>query len=491
MKRELVLECVAGQTRLAVLEDGRLCEIDYARATSGKLVGNIYAGRVQNVLPGMNAAFVDIGMNKNAFLYAGDICMDTRDQQELKAQLESRRIEKMLRPGQYIVAQVVKDAGGDKGPRISGNLSLPGRLCVLIPAVKYAGVSKKIEDTAERERLHEIAKSIVSQHDGGVIIRTAAEGATADAICQDYERLYAQWRKIDTAARHSQKPRLIQSDGSLALRAVRDMLDADVDCVRTDDEALYRELQEYAQALSPAFADRIRLVQTQTPLFDLLRVDAQLENALKRQIQLKSGGTLVIDETEAMTVIDVNTAKYTGKKSLSETIFRLNCEAAEEIACILRLRDVGGIIIIDFIDMDAAAQREELLAHLREAFKTDRNHVNILGVTALGLVEMTRKKARRPLSRLLLRDCRACLGSGREWTHETTAYRAVREIWRRRRMGDTSAYRIRTGEKVAGWLKTIGLPEGTHVDAGGSDLACKILAESFSGNAQSGNEERL
>lgn len=491
MKRELVLERVAGQGRLAVLEDGKLCEIDYARVTSGKLVGNIYAGRVQNVLPGMNAAFVDIGLNKNAFLYAGDIGLDTRDQQELKAQLENRRIEKMLRPGQYIVTQVVKDAGGDKGPRISGNLSLPGRLCVLIPAVKYAGVSKKIEDEAERKRLHDIAKSIISKHDGGVILRTAAEGATVDAIFQDYERLCAQWQKIDIAARHSQKPRLIQADGNLALRAVRDMLDADVECIRTDDEALFQELKDYAQMLTPALADRIRFIKTQTPLFDLLRVDAQLESAFKRRIQLKSGGTLVIDETEAMTVIDVNTAKFTGKKSLSETIFRLNCEAAEEIARILRLRDVGGIIIIDFIDMDSAAQREALLAHLREAFKNDRNRVNILGVTALGLVEMTRKKARRPLSRLLMRDCSQCLGSGKAWTYETVAYRAVREIWRRRRMGDTSAYCIRTGEKLASWLKTIGLPEGVHVNADGSDCTCEILAEGFGGNAQSGNEERL
>lgn len=483
MKRELALERMAGQTRLAVLEDGRLCEIYHERTFSAKLAGNIYAGRVQNVLPGMNAAFVDIGMNKNAFLYAGDICFDTRDQQELKSQLENRRIEKMLRPGQMIVAQVVKEPGGSKGPRISGNITLPGRLCVLIPAVKYAGVSKKIQDEGERERLYAIAKTLGDAHGAGVIIRTAGEGAREEEIAADYQRLLILWEQIDTAARHSACPRLIQSDGSLALRAVRDMLDAQVDCLRTDDEELYRELKLYSDALTPALTSRVQLLKTQTPLFDLLRVDAQLDGAFERQVQLKSGGTLVIDETEALTVIDVNTARFTGKKSLSETIFRLNCEAAEEIARQLRLRDLGGIIIIDFIDMDTAQQREELLAHLREALKDDRNHVNVLGMTALGLVEMTRKKTRRPLSRQLARDCSHCLGSGREWTHESLAYRAVRDIWRRRRMGDTTIYRIRTGEKVAGWIQSIGLPEDTILDASGSERGYEIAPEASDAKA--------
>lgn len=496
MKREMVLERMAGQTRLAVLEDGRLYEIYHERVYSSKLAGNIYAGRVQNVLPGMNAAFVDIGVNKNAFLYAGDICFDTRDQQELKDQLENRRIEKMLRPGQMIVAQVVKEPGGNKGPRISGNITLPGRLCVLIPAVKYAGVSKKISNDAERERLHAIARSLSEANAAGVIIRTAAQGAAQEEISADYRRLLALWSQIDTAARHSARPRLIQSDGSLALRAVRDMLDAQVDCLRTDDEALFRELKGFADVLTPTLADRIELLHTQTPLFDLLRVDAQLDGAFDRQVQLKSGGTLVIDETEALTVIDVNTAKFTGKKSLAETVFRLNCEAADEIARQLRLRDLGGIIIIDFIDMDTAARRDELLAHLREALKNDRNHVNVLGITALGLVEMTRKKTRRPLSRQLAHPCNHCMGSGWEWTHESVAYRAVRDLWRRRRMGDTTNYRIRTGEKVASWIQSIGLPQHCVLDGSGADRGYEILPEGSGANPSPivdsfGNEEKL
>lgn len=485
MKREMVLERVLGQTRLAVLEDGKLCEIYYERGASAKLAGNIYAGRVQNILPGMNAAFVDIGLKKNAFLYAGDICLDIREDAELQAKLDGRRIEKMLRPGQMITVQVVKEPGGSKGPRISGSLSLPGRLCVMIPGLKYAGISRKIADPAERDRLYAIARQLSEAKASGIIVRTAGEGASAEEIARDYEHLSAMWERIDAAARHSAKPRLIQSDGSLVLRAVRDMLDESVERVRTDDEALHRELQECAAMLTPALADRIEHFRCETPLFDLLRIDHQLENAFERQVHLKSGGNLVIDETEALTVIDVNSARFTGRKDLSETIFRLNCEAAEEIARQLRLRDIGGIVIIDFIDMNAEEQKQALLDHLLEALKNDRNRTNVLGITALGLVEMTRKKVRRPLSRQLMRDCTACLSSGREWTHESVAWRCVREIWRRRRMGDTTAYCILTGEKVGEWIKTIGLPEGGRVvvDSSGASRDYEILPDESGANA--------
>ena len=477
INREILLERVQNQTRLAVIEDRRLCEIHYERGSQAKLAGNIYAARVQNVLPGMNAAFVDVGLRKNGFLYAGDICFDTRDQQELKDRLESARIEKMLRPGQSIVVQVVKEPGGSKGPRVSGSITLPGRLAVLLPTIRYAGVSKKITDPTERDRLFEIAQRLSEAHGAGVIIRTAGEGASQEQIEADYLRLLRMWADIEKRAKHSAQPRLIQSDGSLALRAVRDMLDDSVSAIRTDDAQLYESLCHWARTLTPEYADRISLHKGEMPLFDLMRVDHQLEQAFGRIVHLKSGGNLVIDETEAMTVIDVNTAKFTGKKSLSETIFRLNCEAAEEIARQLRLRDLGGIVLIDFIDMDAPQEREALLEHLRQALRNDRNRTNVLGMTALGLVEMTRKKARQPLNKLLMRDCSACLGSGREWTHESVAYQAVRELWRRRRMGDNTAYVIRTGEKVAGWIDTIGLPEGgrTVLEIDGSNASYEIL----------------
>ena len=460
INREILLERVQNQTRLAVIENRRLCEIYYERGTQTKLAGNIYAARVQNVLPGMNAAFVDIGLRKNGFLYAGDICFDTRDQQELKDRLESARIERMLRPGQSIVVQVVKEPGGSKGPRVSGSITLPGRLSVLLPTIRYAGVSKKITAPNERDRLFAVAQRLSETHGAGVIIRTAGDGASEEQIENDYLRLLRMWEDIERRAKHSAHPRLIQTDGDLVLRAVRDMLDDSVSAIRTDDASLYESLRTWARALTPEFEDRISLHEGEVPLFDLMRVDHQLEQAFGRIVHLKSGGNLVIDETEAMTVIDVNTAKYTGKRSLSETVFRLNCEAAEEIARQLRLRDLGGIVIIDFIDMESPQEREALLEHLRAELGSDRNRTNVLGMTALGLVEMTRKKARQPLSKLLMRECAACQGSGREWSYESVAYQAVRELWRRRRAGDATAYTIRAGEKVAGWIRTIGLPEG-------------------------------
>ncbi len=474
MKREMLLERAGSQTRLAVLEDGRLCEIYYERGSRSKLAGNIYAGRVQNVLPGMNAAFVDIGLNKNAFLYAGDILVDTRDDQALQSRLEGARIEKLVRPGQMILVQVVKEPGGSKGPRVSCSVTLPGRLCVLLPTIEYSGVSRKIDGAEERKRLHAIASGLCGKNGAGIIIRTAAEGAAAEEIEADYLRLKEMWEKIRTEGRHSAVPRLIQDDGSLILRCVRDMLDESVDGLKTDDPAIFEELKRTAALLTPRLADRIEFVQTQTPLFDLCRVDHQLEKAFSRHIYLKSGGTIVVDNTEAMTVIDVNTGKFTGKKDLQETIFALNCEAADEIARQLRLRDVGGIVIIDFIDMDRAEDRQALIDHLQEALKRDRNRTNVLGMTALGLVEMTRKKLRRPLAKQLMRDCSACLGAGLEWTHESTAYRISREVWRMRRMGEKGRLHIVAGEKVESWLKTIGLDENCTVEISGSEASYEI-----------------
>lgn len=463
MRREIIIERVLDTVRLAVMEDRKLCEYYFERGNSKKLSGNIYAGRVENVLPGMNAAFVDIGTGKNAFLHAGDIHFDIRGMDELKTSLESRRIEKMVRPGQMIVAQVVKEPGGSKGPRISGSITLPGRLSVLLPTEKYAGVSKKINDEAERERLHGVAEKLSEQYGVGIIIRTVGEGAEETQIRSDFERLIAVWQGVETAAVHSSKPVLIQQDGDICLRAIRDMMDESVDCVRTDDLKCYEALCKYAQMLTPEYAYRIEYTDGETPLFDIYRVDHQLEKAMDRHVWLKSGGSLVIDETEAMTVIDVNTGKFVGRDSLEDTIFNINLEAAREIARQLRLRDIGGIIIIDFIDMLDENRRQTLVEEFRAMLKSDKNRTNVLGMTALGLVEMTRKKLRQPLSKLLMHDCTHCLASGREWTYETVAFRAIREIWRRARIDQSTLYVIETGEKVAGWIKTLGLPENAKV----------------------------
>jgi len=464
MKREYLLETVRGQTRLAVIEDGALCELYYERPGSEKLSGNLYLGRVQNILPGMNAAFVDIGQDKNAFLYAGDIPVDTREEQELASRMKDARIERMIRPGQEILVQVIKEPGGTKGCRISSHVTVPGRMTVLLPSVSYVGISKKIVDPDERDRLHAIASGMIGEG-MGIIVRTAAEGMSEEALREDYRAACELWKAIEQRAKISKAPKLIHSDGSLALRVVRDMLDEETDAVRVDDPALYDKVMGYAKLLAPALADRIHEHKGDTPLFDIHRVDTQADKRMGRHVWLKSGGSLVIDETEALTVIDVNTGKFVGNKSFDETVFKLNCEAAREIARLLRLRDIGGIIVIDFIDMDSQAHRDALIELLRELMTGDRNRTNVVGFTGLGLVEMTRKKVRRPITKQLMHICSDCSGVGYVPSYETTARRIVRELWVRGRQGSMGMLLVRADENVVGWLKTIGAPEGMRVFA--------------------------
>ena len=465
MKRELLLEAVAGQTRLAVVEDDKLCELYYERPGSEYLSGNLYLGRVQNVLPGMNAAFVDIGLDKNAFLYAGDIPVDTREAGDLADRMRGARIEKMLHPGQELLVQVVKEPGGTKGCRVSSHITVPGRMTVLLPTVSYVGISRKIVDPAERDRLHEIAAELTGDSGMGVIVRTAAMGVDAGALRSDYASACALWREIETRARVARAPKRIHSDGSLALRAVRDMLDDSVEVIRVDGAALFRRTMGYARLLAPQLAGRVVEYAGETPLFDLYRVDVQADRRMGRHVWLKSGGSLVIDETEALTVIDVNTGKFVGGKSFDDTVFRLNCEAAKEIARLIRLRDIGGIIVIDFIDMDSQADRDALLKLVTELVAADRNRTNVVGFTGLGLLEMTRKKSRRPLTKQLMHVCPACGGRGAVPSYETTARRAIREVWVRGRSHPQGALLVEAAPPVAGWLNTIGAPEGMEVYA--------------------------
>lgn len=460
MKQTILMESLRMETRMAVIEDGALCELYVERPDSGELMGSIILGRVENVLPGMNAAFVDIGLEKNGFLYAGDIQISDR---ELQKKLDGLRIEKLVRPGQDILVQVVKAQSGQKGHRVSSHLTLPGRALVLLPETGYVGVSRKITDPARRDRLHAAAQALVRDTGMGLIVRTAAEDLPEEQLSREFQALTDQWRDIENRARHAVAPKKVFSNDSLILKCVRDRLDQDVDAVWADGQALYDSLRACAESLAPRWADRIRLHEGQMPLFDLHRVDAQLDKALKKYVWLKSGGSLVIEETEAMTVIDVNTGKFTGNRDLEETVFKLNLEAAEEIARQLRLRDIGGIVIVDFIDMTRPENNERLLECLRECFRRDKNRTAVVGMTGLGLVEITRKKARRPLSKQLLHTCSDCGGDGAVPSHETTARRIVRELWRRRRMGETNPVLIRASESVVKWIKTIGVPDGGTV----------------------------
>lgn len=434
MSKLLLLESRLDQTRAAILEEGELCELYMERRGREKLVGNVYKGRVANILPGMQAAFVDIGLDKNAFLYAGDIMVDKSDLGEDPGSVEQRlislSIKKMLKVGQQVIVQVIKEPGGQKGPRITTHVTLPGRMSVLLPTVDYVGVSRRIDNEPERARLRELAEGI--RPEGmGMIVRTVAQGAQAEHFAGDLAWLTQLWRRIQERAQTAQAPTLLHREESLSYRAVRDMLTDEVDTMYVSGEGQFARAMGIAQSLSPALAERIQEHTGAGSLFDAHRVDARADKAIKRRVWLKSGGFLVFDHSEAMTSIDVNTGKYVGSRDLAETVFQLNCEAAVEIAHQLRLRDVGGIIVIDFIDMEGAEHREQLVTRLRNELKRDHTKTNVLGLTGLGLVEMTRKKVHQPLYAALTRNCPYCGGEGRVRAEDATARMALDEIERR------------------------------------------------------------
>ncbi len=462
MSRRLLLDSLCGQKRLAVIEDGVLCEMYYERAGGGNLSGNIYAGRVQNVLPGMNAAFVNIGLEKNAFLYAGDIRLDVRGDKALAGRLEGLSIKDMVRPGQELLVQVVKEPGGTKGPRISSHITLPGRLLVLLPTMKYIGVSRKIESDDERDRLREIAAALMAKHGMGMILRTASEGVGESELSDEYSELIDKWRDIEKRGRATKAPALIYGGGTLERTAVRDMADADTELI-TDDQTVFDRLRAETAAYAPELAMNVRLHTGELPLFDVHSVDSDYEKALRRHVWLKSGGYLVIDNTEALTVIDVNTGKFVGRGSLADTIVRTNREAAVEVARQLRLRDVGGIIVVDFIDMDHEDEQEALLEILRGEMARDRTPSSVVGMTQLGLVEITRKKKRLSAQHRLRHVCPTCGGEGTVDEFETIARRVAYDLRRRRLRSPGQAYIVRVSGGVAGALIAIGAPRGMKV----------------------------
>lgn len=451
MKREILIDSVCGRKRLAVIENGRLCEMHYERLGRESLAGNIYTGRVMNVLSGMNAAFVDIGVDKNAFLQAGDIKLDIRGEKSLAGRLEKLSISDIVRPGQEILVQVVKEPGGTKGPRISNHITLPGKLMVLLPTMRYIGISRKIEDENLRGWLRSYAEKLVSEYGMGLIMRTASADADESAITDEYLELCALWRDIIAKGSVTKAPALIHGGGTLTESAVRDYPESETVLI-TDDDGIYSDL------LSKIGSNRVRLHSGDIPLFDMRGVDCEYEKSLKHHVWLNSGGYLVIDHTEALTVIDVNTGKYVGNRSQEETIFRINSEAACEIARQLRLRDIGGIIIVDFIDMQSQTSRDELLALLRTEMANDRNPSSVVGMTSLGLVELTRKKKRLSAEKILKHVCPACAGEGTVDDFETIAWRIIYDLRRRHLQNPDQAYVVHLSDGVAGALIPLGAP---------------------------------
>jgi ribonuclease G len=404
-----ILVHVGRQTiETAVMADGKLIEYDIEEAAGGKLAGNLYLGRVENVLPGMQAAFVNIGLARNAFLYIDDVLHP-----HLERQPKTKpSIAELLRPGQELIVQIVKEPHGGKGARVTTHYTLPGRYLVYMPHADYVAVSKKVGDERERERLKEVGER-VREGEEGIILRTAAVGETFERLREDVKFLRGLWKEIEAKAAGAAAPCELHRDAGLMYRLVRDMLDADTDRIRIDNEAALKEIRALVGDMAPAKLDCVSLYDAREQgLFERHGVRTQLEQAYGREIRLPSGGSLVWDQTEALTVIDVNTGKYVGTNDLEETVFATNIEAAEEIARLLRLRDTGGIVLIDFIDMEDEGHRAQVAERLESLARLDRTACHVLGWTRLGLMEMTRKKVRRDAAQRLYEPCAACGGRG-------------------------------------------------------------------------------
>ncbi|MBN6064285.1 ribonuclease G [Aggregatibacter actinomycetemcomitans] len=449
---ELLVNVTPNETRIALVETGLLKEVHIERQGKRGIVGNIYKGRVTRVLPGMQSAFVDIGLEKAAFLHASDIVSHTEcvDENEQK-QFVVKDISQLVHEGQDIVVQVVKDPLGTKGARLTTDITLPSRYLVFMPENSHVGVSQRIESEEERARLKDLVLPLCDEL-GGFIIRTAAEGASELDLQQDAEFLKRLWRKV--LERRAKYPTRSMLYGELALtqRILRDFIGAKLDRIHIDSRLCFNEVKQFTEEFIPNLSDKLILYAGNQPLFDVYSVEAGIHNALDKRVNLKSGGYLVIEQTEAMTTIDINTGAFVGHRNLEETIFNTNIEATKAIAQQLQLRNLGGIIIIDFIDMQKEEHRTRVLESLQEALAGDPVKTNVNGFTQLGLVEMTRKRTRESLERVLCGDCPACQGRGRVKTVETVCYEIMREIIRVHHVFASEQFVVYASHAVADYL---------------------------------------
>ena len=446
---DILMSITPRESRVAIITDGELQDIFIERLVARGLVGNVYLGRVVRVLPGMQSAFVDIGLERTGFLHVADLFEAHSEDGETKP------IERVLHEGQSLMVQVAKDPIGTKGARLTTTISLAGRKLVYLPRDPHIGVSQRIEDEAMREHLKELLTSIRPETEkGGYIIRTSAEeGATAEEFEQDMAYLGRLWKEIRASRDTKSAPSLLYQDLSLAQRVLRDMVHQTTDAIEVDDEKSYAELVEFAERFVPDVRGHLKLYRGERPLFELHGIEEEIARALERRVDLKSGGYLVFDQTEAMTTIDVNTGRFVGKRDFSDTVFKTNLEAAQVIARQLRLRNLGGIIIIDFIDMACDEHREAVLAELRRSVATDRTRMTVSDFTELGLVEMTRKRTRESLAHVLCEPCPVCGGRGELKTARTVCYEIMREIVRlSRQYQETKEFRIVASEVVIDML---------------------------------------
>ncbi len=449
MPAEILINVRPVETRVAYIENGQLTDLKIDRKTSPTLVGSIHRGKVIRVLPGMQAAFVDISLDRAGFLYVGDVRGDMEsdshdffeshqpsnsntplieERSEQKSSANKPKIQELLTEGQYIMVQVAKDPLGSKGARITTHISLPGRNLVYMPTLNHFGISRRIEDPAERERLKTIIESIKAP--GGVIVRTAGDGASEASLTNDLDYLQRLWQDISKSYDKKKQTGLVHAELSVELRALRDLLSEEVNRVIIDDEDVYKKVLSFTNQFMPAFKDRVQRYGEGRPLFDQYDIDLEISRSMERKIWLKSGGYIVIDEAEALVVIDVNTGRYVGKKDLEETILKTNLEAVREIAHSIRIRNCGGIIIIDFIDMEKEAHRDKVLEALKEELAKDRARTSVLAMSNLGLVEMTRKRNRPSLVKTLCEPCSYCEGRGYIKQKATVAHEIFRDLER-------------------------------------------------------------
>lgn len=451
MGTTLVINSLPWETRIAVLENGSVVEFHVERLSERGTVGNIYKGKVVRVLPGMQAAFVDIGLERTAFIYVTDVNASMSEFEDFLGQGDPRdyssnelnggkftlqgedfppfRIEELLHYGQEIIVQVMKEPVGGKGARVTTHVSIPGRLLVLLPTLNLLGVSRKIEEESERQRLKEIIDS--ARPKGlGIIARTACEGATPEEISKEIDFLVHLWENTQKRAQCQSVPCLVYEDLDITLRAIRDLFKDDVTRLVVDDKATYERILSFIESFAPHLRPMVVIHDSPVPIFDAYGIEVEMSRATHKKIWLKSGGFIVIEKTEALTVIDVNTGKYVGKRNFEDTIFKTNLEAAKEIACQLRLRNIGGLIIIDFIDMESPQNREEVFCTLKNALKKDRCKSNILKISEMGLVQMTRKRHRESLQNLLCEPCFYCDGTGFLKSARTVCYEIFRRVLR-------------------------------------------------------------
>jgi ribonuclease G len=474
MQNMLVVNSEGPETRVAVVEEGSLAEFFVERKRDRGMVGNIYRGKVTRVLPGMQAAFVDLGpkVERAAFLYVADV-LGSGDERKLfedsetddadespegaasriarsRKQLANRKIEDLLKPGQHVVCQVVKDPIGLKGARVTGYVSLPGRYSVFMPHVSQVGVSKRIGSDKERRRLRDLVNE-ARPKGTGFIVRTAAEDANDQELCDDVDFLARLWGEIEKREEDMRGPGLVYADLDLSLRCIRDLMREDTSEIMIDDEDQYERVKKFTMAFLPRFTERVKKYEGRRPIFDHYHIEPALRLAVSRRVPLRSGGSLVIDQGEALTAIDVNTGSFTntGSGNLEDTVTANNLEACEEVARQLRLRNIGGIIVIDFVDMDKEGNRRKVWDAFQKALGKDRARTNVTKISELGLVEMTRKRTRESLIQLLTEPCPTCEGAGVVKSVTTVAYEILREVRRSGMLVDADKIEIEAAPRVA------------------------------------------